>query len=660
MSELSGPIARRWGSISAAMVVLTLCAAGAGQDEATSQPETQAPSQPAKIGLESGLKVGLAGNFDIHYRDADLRGVLQLLSTQGRRNIVATKEVTGKVTADLYGVTFKQALEAVLKASGFAYREKDNFIYVGTAEQIAVKRDLSSELIGLSYITAADAKTMIAPLLSKAGTVSVSPPSAVGIASSTTDAGGNSLSANDVLLVVDYRENIDRIKEVLKKLDVKPPQVMIETTILSASIDDRDALGVNFNALAGIDFRELTGTITSIGDPTLASGVINASEVQNRKGGIVASARTEGFSALGTDATGLTIGLLGNRVAMFITALESVTDTIILANPKLLVLNKQRGEVLIVSRQGYRTETTTETGTSEQIEFLETGTKLLVRPFVCKDGYVRMEIHPEESDGTVTGGIPSETATEVTSNVLVRDGHTIVIGGLFREETQNARSQIPLLGNIPYLGVLFRNTTDDVERREIIIFLTPHIVEQTAAEAVGEQFRDNVERFRIGQRKGLRWFARDKLAQTHMRWAKKYLAKGERNWAMWYLDLALSMSPMMSEAIRLKERLSNRAFWADDARMSDTKYIIQRMIMHELGKPVERIIPPRKPRSAAEVEPAVRKAFGIEQRFEDPLPLRALLPSKPKAQLKPGAAATDEKPRGRPDTPASMPTTRKK
>ena len=656
MPKLSGPIARRRGGIAAAAMVLALCAACAAQDEAASRPKTQAPTRPTGLGVEPGLKVGRAGTFNIHYRDADLQGVLQLLSTQGRRNIIATKEVTGKVTADLYEVTFKQALEAVLRANGYVYEEEDEFIYVCTPEQLLAKKKLSSELIRLSYITAADARTMITPLLSKSGTVSVTPPSAVGIASSATDAGGNSLSTDDVLLVVDYQENIGRIKDLLKKLDVKPEQVMIEATIVSARLDDRDALGVNFNALAGIDFQNLAGTITSTGNPALTSNTIEAATLEGELGG---SFRTAGFGALATDGTGLTIGLLGNRVAMFITALESVTDTTILANPKLLVLNKQKGEVLIVSRQGYRTETTTETGTSEQIEFLETGTKLLVRPFVCKDGYIRMEIHPEESDGTVTGGIPSETSTEVTSNVLVRDGHTIVIGGLFREETQNARSQIPIFGNIPYLGALFRNTTDDVERTEIIILLTPHIVEQTAAEAVSEQLKDDMERFRIGQRKGLQWFARDRLAQTHMRWAKKCLAKGHRNWAMWYVDLALSMSPAMAEAIRLKERLSNRAYWADEARMSDAKYVIHRMIMHELGKPVERIIPPRKPMSADKVDPAVRKAFGIGRRLEDPLvpdsPQR-----KPKAQVKPDAAVTDEKGGGRPNMPATMPAARKK
>ncbi len=698
MPEPSGSITRRRGSLAVAGMVLALCVVVAGQEEASTRPETetraktqpetetrpktqpetetrpktqpetetrpgtqpeiktQPRSWPTRIGVNSGIRAGKPGTFNIHYRDADLRGVLQLLSTQGKRNIIATKEVTGKVTADLYEVTFEQALDAVLTANDYVYHEEDNFIYVCTPAQLLAKKKLSSELVQLSYITAIDANTMITPLLSKAGTVSMSAPAQTGIATSATEAGGNSLSTNDMLLIVDYQEYIDRIKEMLKKLDVMPQQVMIEATILSVSLDDQDALGVNFNALAGVEFQHLGAAMTSRGVVGLTAGDDIASAAMRDQ--TAASIRTAGFTAE-TD-TGLSIGILGNKVAMFITALESVVDLTVLANPKLLVLNKQKGEVLIVSRDGYKTTVKTETGETEQIEFLETGTRLLVRPFICKDGYIRMEIHPEESDGSVTDGIPNETSVEVTSNVLVRDGHTIVIGGLFREEVKNARSQIPGLGNIPYMGVLFRKTTDDMERKEIMILLTPHIVDQTAVEALGEQARDDVERFRIGQRRGLQWFARDRLAQTHMRWAKRCMAKGQRSKALWYVDLALSMSPTMAAALRLRERLSGKALWADEARVSNAQYIIQRMIMHELGKPADVIVPPGKPLSEDKIDPAVRKAFGIQKRFESPLPAMDLRRGKPKTQLKPKPTLTDEKTNSRPDMPAATPANRRK
>src|SRR5204863_2186034 len=127
----------------------------------------------------------------------------------------------------------------------------------------------------------------------------------------------------------------------------------------------------------------------------------------------------------------------------------------------------------------YYTTLTTETTTSQSVESLKTGTRLLFRPFIASDGYIRMEVHPEDSDGQVNAnGLPSKHTTEVTSNIMVKDGRTIVIGGLFRESSVSGRSQIPFLGNLPLAGALFRNQKDHTQRDEVIILLTPHVVKE--------------------------------------------------------------------------------------------------------------------------------------------------------------------------------------
>ncbi len=251
-----------------------------------------------------------------------------------------------------------------------------------------------------------------------------------------------------------------------------------------------------------------------------------------------------------------------------------------------------------------------------------------MRPFLGRDGYVRLEIHPEDSSGAVVQKgafvLPSETTTEVTSNVLVRDGHTIVIGGLFRERTQNGRTQVPLVGNIPYVGTLFRETSDTTNREEVIILITPRIIRQAVDEATSAQVADDVERFRVGQRKGLQWWGRGRLADAYVRAAKKQYSEGEVDKAMWDLDMALSLEPRMEEAIRLKERLTDTAFWCDQAQYSAAKYIVQRMIMQDLGKPVERVITPRRPRDPSTLTPDVTRAFDIQKRTEDPLSVEAV------------------------------------
>jgi len=586
---------------------------------ATAPPVGAQPAESSDV-RPGAVKLNGSDSFELHVQGADLRGVLQMLSTQGRRNIVATKEVTGTVTADLYGVTFEEAMDAVMRSSGYVYQAKGNFIYVYTPDQLQeallAERKIEVRVFKLHYLTAVDAEALVTPALSDDGTVALSPESETGIEASDTDAGGNNLAGGDIIIVRDYEENVKRVAEIIERLDVRPEQVLIEATILRATLTEDNDLGIDFNALAGVDFETFTSTTTALTDLNPATGTNVA--------GIAPAAGFQTDVASTVPDGGLTIGVLTNSVAFFVRALESVTDTTILANPKLLVLNKQRAEVMIGSRDGYLTTTVTETVATQTVEFLETGTRLLVRPYVGKNGYVRMEIHPEDSSGSVAlvgaTALPSETTTETTSNVMVRDGHTIVIAGLFRESTTNGRSQVPILGNIPYLGTVFRSTSDNTAREEVIILVTPHIISHDLDEAVSEQLKDDVERFRIGQRKGMQWWDRCRLAQTHMRWAKEELEDGDRGKALWNVDMALSMNPRMEEAIRLKERLTEKAYWSDESRISSIKYVIQKMVMQELGLPFERIVPPVKPRDPKKVQPVVREALGIGDLYEDPIP----------------------------------------
>ena len=618
----------------------------------TTAPAAATQPSGAEAGPESAsIAITRPGTFEIHVQGADLRGVLQLLSTQGKRNIIATKDVRGTVTADLYGVTFDQALKAILASSGFDYIEEDGFIYVYTAKQkaavIAAKKQPEVRVFYLSYLRAADAQTLIAPVLSEGGTVAVTPAATVGITPDKTGAGGDSHATGEVLVVRDFPDELKKVEKLLKELDVKPDQVLIEATILSAELKEHNKLGVNLSMLAGSDFQDLGVTASSSGAPSFTPGPITEDNLT------AVTFRTDFTPVSG----GMTFGIFGSDIAMLISAMESVTDVTVLANPKLLVVNKQRGEVMIGRRDGYLTTTVTETTATQTVEFLETGTRLVVRPFIGRDGYIRMEVHPEDSDGSVENDLPSETTTEVTSNVLVRDGHTIVIGGLFRENTNTGRFQVPLVGNIPYVGALFRTVGDGTERDEVIILITPHIMNQPKAEAVSEQAKDDIERMRIGQRKGLRWWACERLAQNHLRWAKQAVRNGKEAEALWNLDMALSMKCRMIEAIRLREQITQKAYWSDAARHSAVKYIIQRMIMHELGKPVEPIIPPDKPRNTQGVDPAVRKALGIEPRVEKPLPAPTVVPGadKPKAKGGPGAAKIEPKPEAGPGAAEAAP-----
>jgi len=629
----------RWGMLALAACLLSATSIAAQMATTAPSEEAPAPLTPppaattkpaatpatapatAPAADEATVRQERPGTFEVHFHEAGLRQAFQLLSSEGHKNIVATKDVTGKVTADLYGVTFREALEAVLKSTGYVYEEEGNFVYVMTPDQKKKSEESRRKMMvatyRLAYLTATDAKTLIAPAMSKDGTIAITPAAAAGIAANIADAGGNSYAVDDVLVVRDYEENIARIGEILHDVDVKPEQVLIEATILRATLTENNDLGIDFSTLAGVDFEQLgftTKDFTNINTPLTPTPITGSNTP-------AAGFRTDVSSSV--PKGGLSLGFVSNDVGVFVRALETVTDTTILANPKLLVINKQRGEVMIGNRDGYLTTTVTETTATQSVEFLETGTRLIVRPYLGRNGLVRMEIHPEDSSGSVslvgTSALPSETTTEVTSNVLVRDGHTIVIGGLFHERTVAGRTQVPLAGNIPILGAAFRSTSDTTVREEVIILITPHIIRQEEDEATSQQIKDDVERMRVGARKGLMWWGRPRLAQTYLRWAKEAVAEGNCCKAMCNLDMALSLEPRMIDAIHLKERLTDQAYWHCESRPSTTRIIIEQLMMQELGMPVELIVPPCKPLHARDIAPAVRQQQDIGERKLMPL-----------------------------------------
>jgi len=621
-----------WGAI------LVMPCAGVAQAQQGAAAGTAGSTASAAGEGQTNLAVSGRG-MELHVPGTDIRQILKLLNTSRKVNIVATKEVVGSVTVDLYDVTFEEALDAVLKSVDCGYIRKGNFIYVYTQKQLEeirkAGRPLAVRVFKLSYITATDAKTLIGPALSADGSISISPPAEVGIKTSDEETGGNTLAGEDVIVVCDYAENLEKVATILREVDVRPPQVLIEATILRATLDENNVLGIDFNVLAGLDWRTL-GT-SSTGLTNVSPGDLPTGEFDNAN----AVFRTD-LNA-GIDPGGLTIGVITNQAAFFVRALEKVTDVAVLANPKLLVVNKQRGEVLVGNRDGYLTTTLTTTEATQTVEFLETGTKLVVRPYVAGDGYIRLEVHPEDSTGGVTADqLPYEQTTECTSNVMVKDGHTIVIGGLFREHTSNGRTQLPYLGNVPVVGNLFRRRSEETKREEVIILITPHVIKHPIDEVVSEQYKDQVERIRLGLRQELMWFGRDRLAQAHMRWARQHLGRGDRDKALWDVTLALSLEPRMQEAIRLKEQLTNEAIWAHEARYSSVAHLIQRMIMQELGEPAEKAVPPAKPRNGMRLDEKIRGALGIGRLLE--LPLRSPAGTETPAAKQPPAPGATTKP----------------
>ncbi len=532
------------------------------------------------------------GKVEMHVANVPLSTVLQLLSLEGERNIIASPNVKGTVTAHLYGVSFEEALQAILMQNDAGYRQVGNFIYVHTNAELAqiaaaATRQDVTKVIALNYISAADAKAYVDGIVGKEGLVVVSTAPQTGVASDPVTAGGQNNAMNDFIIVTAKMEVVREVERVIKEIDGRPRQVLIEATILRAELNADNNLGIDFTIVGGVDLELMGSTSNAIQN-------INVGDLpQNRFEQMNAAVSTD-FAGNVPDG-GITFGIIKDQVAVFLRALEQVTDTTVLANPKVLALNKQKGQVIVGRRDGFLTTTVTETQAVQTVEFLETGTQLIFRPFIGDDGFVRVELHPEDSVGFVNAqGLPSEQTTEVTTNVIVRDGETILIGGLFRELTTDAKSQVPGLGSIPGVGQLFRSNNDSTGREEVIILLTIHIVKDHAAfgAASREQY-ENIERMRVGMRQGLMWHGRERLAQSHYHKAMQCLDDGDRDKALWHANLAIHCFPRHLAAIELKESILAQRAWDDDS--TSNRVFLQRLIANEQGAsyaPFDR--PPRQ------------------------------------------------------------------
>ena len=538
-------------------------------------PEPAAP--PGTAPAADTVMVGKDGKIEsLHAKNEDISNVLELLSRQYQINVIASKGVKGKMTADLYNVSIDEVLDAICRANALKWVREGNSIYVNTAEEAtAIRTDesrLVTEVFPLNYLTAEDAVNLIAPALSTKAVSAVNTPSEKGLPSgSAGSTGANSFGLQDSIIVKDFPENIERVRGILKQMDRRPRQVLVEATILEVTLEDNTTLGVDFNALSGIDFHQLTPVTTNPVDPTALVNTATTTAPVPTPGrastqpGSWGQVRAQGFAKAGD---GLNIGFITNDVAVFIAALETITDTTVLSNPKVLAVNKQRSQVIVGQRIPYVTTTTSETTAVQTVNFLDVGTELVFRPFISDDGFVRLEVHPKVSSATFTPNgefstLPGENTTEVTTNIMVKDGHTIVIGGLFKEATSTARLQVPGLGNIPGLGWLFRSNSDDTKRKEIVVLLTPHIIDDVeAANEIGVQARDDAKRRCLGQREGFSWITRERIQTLYMHAADKAWQEYEKNhkpfdlaWALWNTQVALNIAPNNLKALRMKDTI---------------------------------------------------------------------------------------------------------
>lgn len=433
-------------------------------------------------------KFGYTGErLSLNFQDIPVRAVLQLIADFTGLNVVVSDSVDGNLTLRLKNVPWDQALDIILKAKGLSKRESGNVMLVAPSEEIAAqeKLDLESmqQVTELAPIRSAHFEINFAKVKDLAqlfeggeeGSLSLLSPRGSVIMDERTN----------TLIVKDTENVISEIRRTLDKLDIPVRQVLIESRIVIATDDFKKELGVRFGATAaqisGNDgFSATSGTFP-------ATNTIANSAVDNIAGGGTAAPLTmpSGSDRLNVNlpvvgATGsiaFTVLSGGNLLDLELSALQGEEVGEIVSSPR--VVTSDRHEAFI--EQGVEVPYLSATSSgATQVEFKKAVLSIKVTPQITPDDRIIMDLSVnKDAVGQVFANIPSIDTRQVTTQVLVNNGDTIVLGGIYETESRNALDKVPVLGDLPLIGGMFRHSAETIEKQELLIFVTPKILKDS-------------------------------------------------------------------------------------------------------------------------------------------------------------------------------------
>ena len=428
--------------------------------------------------------------IDLDFKDADVHNILRLLADVGKVNIVTADDVTGSVTIKMKNVPWDQALAVVLEAKGLGMVRTGNLIRVAKADALEKERELAiakkkqdlelapieTRLIPVSYAKADDIANKANDLKSPRGTISVD-------------------ERTNVMIVRDVSGNLDQIEALVHSLDTQTPEVLIEARIVEATSRYLRDVGIQWGGDA--TFSAATGNPTGLAFPNKVALVGGGSDQTTPTAGLspfsnivpnpnfaVNLPATVGTGQGG--ALGIALGSIDNVVNLNIRLSAAETNGLlrIISSPRILTLDNREASI----SQGTLIPFSQISAQGVQTTFQEAKLALVVKPHVTADGSIAMhvKINRDEPDFNQTSarGDPTILKRQAETDLLVQDGSTVVIGGIYTRNTGKNVDQIPFFGSIPIIGVLFQRRRASDTRTELVIFLTPRIVNR--AEALGK------------------------------------------------------------------------------------------------------------------------------------------------------------------------------
>lgn len=433
--------------------------------------------------------------ISLDFKNADIQNVLRIIADVSGLNIVATEDVSGRVTVRLKNVPWDQALDVILQANGLDKERQGNVIRISSLDRLREEREKAR--------AAQDALTQAEPLEVKYIRVNYAKVDKAfmdKIKSLLTDRGSATWDERTNTIVIrDVKRGVDDASDMVAAFDMQTPQVLIESAIVEAGDDFTRDLGIQwgYNLKAGPEVGNNTGL--NFPGTVDVGGTGGGSETFPALPGFPFIADFPAATAGGGagSALDLALGSLDGSQSLSarLSALEQANKVKIISRPRVVTINNVKATIQSLRILRVRlpsTGTVISTGeggvagtAQAATEEIPIGIILEVTPQVSSDGFIFLDLRAKSSTTaqTSTDNIPDEVSREAESHVLVPDGETFVLGGIYRDETRNDVRGVPYLKDIPALGWLFRNHFYDDKRQELLVFVTPHIIKGSATVA---------------------------------------------------------------------------------------------------------------------------------------------------------------------------------
>lgn len=443
-------------------------------------------SGPVTLSRELATAASFKGKkITIDIQDADIVNVIRLIGDVSGKNVVIGEDVKGKVTVKLKNVPWDQALDVVLKTKDLGREDRGGIIRVVPQAKLDAEREAQLKLqeerekklpttvrlIPVNYAVANELTPQVKELLSTRGKV-------------THDARTN------VIIVEDIRDNLDQAERLVRTLDTQTPQVLIEARMVEGTTTFTRALGIQWGG--GLFFSQRGGNPTGLVFPNnigLVGGADSQQALTTATPGVFFPSNfAVNLPAQNvTSGIGLNLGSIGNFgvINARLTAAEASGQAKIISAPRVTTLNNKEARIT----QGTNITVPIVTQNQLTVQTVAAALELVVTPHVTADGSILMAIKmtnnvPDFSQ-QVGVGVPPVSTKEAQTEMLVKDGDTAVIGGIFTRNTSESYAQTPFLGSIPILGWLFKSSSESDTRSEMLVFITPRIVNRRTATTQG-------------------------------------------------------------------------------------------------------------------------------------------------------------------------------